>query len=110
MSFWADWEAALERLQTVFDALGKSHETFGLVHHDLHFNNLVFHGDQVSPIDFDDGGWGYFALDFAVPYSRCQRLKDPDAAWLAWLDGYRSVRPLDPAVIEQAPNSRSSNR
>lgn len=38
----------------------------GLIHADIHFGNLIWNGNQLMPIDFDDCGFGYFMYDLAV--------------------------------------------
>ena len=55
-----------EQLQEIEQHLGKSPERFGLIHSDLSFGNVLFTADEVSPIDFDDCGFGYYLYDLAV--------------------------------------------
>ncbi len=40
---------------------------FGLIHDDLHYANFIIHpGGSVTIIDFDDCGYGWFAMDVAM--------------------------------------------
>jgi Ser/Thr protein kinase RdoA (MazF antagonist) len=70
---------------------------FGLVHADIRLANLLVDGADVRVIDFDDSGFSWFMYDFATTVSfmedhpRVPELRD------AWVRGYRSVAPLDPA-------------
>ena len=78
-------------------AYGQSSERFGLVHADIRLANLLVDDGQVRVIDFDDCGYAWFMYDFATTVSfmeehpRVPELRD------AWLEGYRSVAPLDSA-------------
>ncbi len=89
------WLHALyEQLQQIEHLLGKNPEWFGLIHSDLSFGNVLFTPDAVSPIDFDDCGFGYYLYDLAVvlagPWERpgFQQRRD------ALLQGYREMREL----------------
>ena len=76
---------------------GAGSDRFGLVHADIRLANLLVDDGHVRVIDFDDSGFAWFMYDFATTVSfmedhpRVPELRD------AWLEGYRSVAPLDPA-------------
>ena len=76
---------------------GRARERFGLVHADIRLANLLVDDGHVRVIDFDDSGFAWFMYDFATTVSfmedhpRVPELRD------AWLEGYRSVAPLDRA-------------
>jgi Ser/Thr protein kinase RdoA (MazF antagonist) len=109
--YWGRWQdglgmgaeelALLERLATTIEkrlrAYGQSGDRFGLVHADIRLANLLVDDGQVRVIDFDDCGFAWFMYDFATTVSfmeehpRVPELRD------AWLEGYRSVMPLDAA-------------
>ncbi|HET6261194.1 MAG TPA: phosphotransferase, partial [Chloroflexia bacterium] len=61
--------ASLERVRAVEQALGKGPDTFGLIHADLHYGNLLFAHNTVRAIDFDDCGFGRLLYDPAVMLS-----------------------------------------
>ena len=77
------------QLQEVEQHLGKNPEQFGLIHSDLSFGNVLFTADEVSPIDFDDCGFGYYLYDLAVilagPWERSGFQQRRDALF----EGYR---------------------
>jgi Ser/Thr protein kinase RdoA (MazF antagonist) len=79
------------------EAYGQGSDRFGLVHADIRLANLLVDGPYVRVIDFDDCGFAWFMYDFATTVSfmedhpRVPELRD------AWLEGYRSVAPLDAA-------------
>ena len=87
-------DAAIEARLTAY---GRSSERFGLAHADIRLANLLVDGGHVRVIDFDDSGYAWFMYDFATTVSfmedhpRVPELRD------AWLEGYRSVAPLDAA-------------
>jgi aminoglycoside phosphotransferase len=70
------------------------------LHGDVHANNVLFHGDDVNMIDFDQGGSGASSADIGSMLASllALRLLDPDAAvdglGAAFLAGYGAVRPL----------------
>jgi len=91
----------LERLAAAIEArlraYGRGDDRFGLVHADIRLANLLVDGGRVRVIDFDDCGFAWFMYDFATTVSfmedhpRVPELRD------AWVEGYRSGAPLDPA-------------
>lgn len=109
-ALWGDWRclsefapddlALLEETEAVLkarlDDYGCSPNRFGLVHSDMRLANLLVDGDKMTVIDFDDCGICWFGWDFATAVSFIEN--DPLLAdyQSAWVEGYRSVRPLDP--------------
>jgi Ser/Thr protein kinase RdoA (MazF antagonist) len=78
-------------------AYGQGADRFGLVHADIRLANLLVDGGDVRVIDFDDCGFSWFMYDFATTVSFMEdHPRVPDLRG-AWVDGYRSVAPLDPA-------------
>jgi Ser/Thr protein kinase RdoA (MazF antagonist) len=56
---------------------------------------------QARLFDFDDGGFGYLAYDLAVHlWAQISFQRRRHAMWLAFIDGYRSVRPIAPADFD----------
>lgn len=86
--------AVLARVRAVERALGQGPDTFGLVHADLHYGNLLFAGGAVRPIDFDDCGFGPWLYDPAVMLRPLLGREAYPALRAALLSGYRRVRPL----------------
>jgi aminoglycoside phosphotransferase (APT) family kinase protein len=75
------------------------------LHGDVHANNVLFHGDQVHMIDFDQGGSGAASADIGSMLASLMttRLVNPGTAvqglGAEFLGGYAQVRPL-PTVQE----------
>jgi Ser/Thr protein kinase RdoA (MazF antagonist) len=108
---WGAWQdglgigpeerAQLERLDATIArrlrSYGHADDRFGLVHADIRLANLLVDDGHVRVIDFDDCGFAWFMYDFATTVSFMEdhpRVPDLRAAWL---EGYRSVAPLDAA-------------
>lgn len=106
---WGDWREAqsltaadislLEqvqaRLKTLCQAYGQSSNRYGLVHCDMRLANLLVEGEKLAVVDFDDCGFSWYLYDFAACISFIEL--DPRVPQLleAWLEGYRSVSPVD---------------
>jgi Ser/Thr protein kinase RdoA (MazF antagonist) len=82
------------QVRGVMSALGKSHESFGLIHADFIMKNIVYRGAEVCAIDFDDCGWGYYLYDLAPLL--LQFKDEPHYLELsdAFLEGYNENHPL----------------
>ncbi|GAA3915828.1 phosphotransferase enzyme family protein [Gibbsiella dentisursi] len=107
-ALWGDWrsqsqftpedisllEQTEKLLNAQLDEYGCSPERFGLVHCDMRLANLLVDGEKMTVIDFDDCGICWFGWDFATAVSFIE--DDPLLGnyQAAWLEGYRSVRPL----------------
>ncbi|MEN9727364.1 MAG: hypothetical protein RL434_1730 [Pseudomonadota bacterium] len=114
---WGDWRAApkltaagtrlLEttclELKRQLDAYGEAPARFGLVHADLRLANLLVEGDRLGIIDFDDCGFGWYGYDFAAAVSFFEHEPVIPALQNAWVQGYRSVAPLDEADVAMLP-------
>ena len=87
---------AAARVGPVLDAVGHGPEAFGVIHADVNRGNVRFpgRGRPAAILDFDDMGFGHWALDLATALGR----------WVASgahrhvLEGYAEVRPLPPGI------------
>lgn len=85
---------ARDRLLRELDALSTDRDAFGLIHADLHLGNLMANDDELTIIDFDDAGFGWYVHELAValhPVIDEPWFADARASLVA---GYRSVREL----------------
>lgn len=95
------------RLEGVFSRLEAAGSGFGLIHGDLKPDNLLFDGDSLRVLDFDDCAWGYYLYDLAplLLFIRLGlRAAEKDAAYPAlkaalW-QGYTAVRPQPDAFFD----------
>jgi Ser/Thr protein kinase RdoA (MazF antagonist) len=107
--YWGAWQdglgmgreerALLDRLDATIarrlERYGHSQDRFGLVHADIRLANLLVDGPHVRVIDFDDCGFSWFMYDFATTVSFMEDHPRVPELRAAWLEGYRSVAPLD---------------
>jgi Ser/Thr protein kinase RdoA (MazF antagonist) len=100
-------EDVISSTQRVQHELGTDHETYGLIHADLHQDNYFFHRGQVRAIDFDDCGWGHFAYDLSVTLSEVRTRPDYPALQAALLRGYREARRFP---VEHEPHLKTFYR
>jgi Ser/Thr protein kinase RdoA (MazF antagonist) len=109
---WGDWRAApgvgpaekviLERLEKTLRArlrrFGTGPSRYGLIHADLRLANLLVSdatGErEVSVIDFDDCGFGWYLYDLGAALSFYEHRPEVPEVIAAWARGYRSAAPL----------------
>jgi Ser/Thr protein kinase RdoA (MazF antagonist) len=82
-----------------FDYLAWTH-----CHGDCHGSNAcITEAGEAAFFDFDDGGPGYLAYDLSVfLWAKVSFGRRLYAMWDAFVDGYRSVRPIMPDDFEAA--------
>lgn len=86
------------------ESFGNAPDRFGLVHGDFLPENLLVAPDgQITLLDFDDSGYGWFLFDVAtalvVPSLGEGFADTEDAFWR----GYRSVRPMPDEHVARLP-------
>ncbi len=83
--------------------LGRDPSTFSVIHADLHPGNVLVGEGDVAVIDFDDTAFGWHAYDLAVALVFYQDHAHYADFRDALVRGYRTVRPLDDAVVGLLP-------
>lgn len=112
---WGDWRAAnvspharplLERAERaaveVVRGAQRTTDSWGLIHADLRPSNILVDGEELSVIDFDDAGYGWFLYDFAASLSFMEHLPEAPRQAAGWLAGYTEIRPLDDDDLQLA--------
>ncbi|MFT4136685.1 phosphotransferase enzyme family protein [Microbacterium sp.] len=101
------WDLLPVALRTRFEAVRErlgpmlaDERDAGLIHADLHLGNAVFEAGRVKLIDFDDCGFGPRIYDVAVALWEQRDRGDYPRFRDALLAGYRSVRALDTARLD----------
>lgn len=92
-----------DRLAETEAKLGAAHDSFGLIHCDLSFGNVLFGEQGAVPVDFDDCGFGYYLHDFAVPLAGAYQEPRFEERYDAFLGGYRQVLPLAADLLVHLP-------
>jgi Ser/Thr protein kinase RdoA (MazF antagonist) len=86
------FRAAAERVRQDLQELGKDSNVFGIIHRDVHMNNILFYDSEAYVIDFEVCGWGYYLFDVAVTLSSMSGHGAP--LQVALVEGYQRERPL----------------
>jgi Ser/Thr protein kinase RdoA (MazF antagonist) len=94
------------RLHAALARLDRSPAVWSMIHADMHPGNVLVDGERLTVIDFDDAAWGWHAYDIAVAL-----VHQPDGPKLAtakraFVEGYRSVRPLAEQMLALVPMFR----
>lgn len=88
-------------------SMPKTSQNFGMIHADLHADNVLRNNDQLYVIDFDDAGYGWHAFDLAVAiYHQLDFFHTKprfDLTYRALIAGYDSVRPGCNDIFAQLP-------
>lgn len=90
------FRATARRVREDLEHLGEGRASFGLVHRDLKFGNLVFEGGTVGALDFDLCGLGHYLQDlWMLRFSLGFRGGgNAEPLWAAFLEAYGLERSL----------------
>lgn len=80
-------------------------DRYGLLHTDLELDNLLWSGDEVAVLDFDEFGEGWFLLDIAKALTDVLEAGDglDSPCVQAFVAGYRQHQPLSDEDIQLIP-------
>jgi Ser/Thr protein kinase RdoA (MazF antagonist) len=85
----------------------KDISSFGMIHADMHSQNVLIHEDKLSVIDFDDAGFGWYGFDLAVAvWDRLDFTATGchfDIAYNSLVKGYLEESPKAINIIESIP-------
>jgi Ser/Thr protein kinase RdoA (MazF antagonist) len=97
-----DLEAIAGRTSAAIEAFGNL--TWTYCHGDCHgFNSRIDNSGQAAFFDFDDSGPGYLAYDLSVfLWANVSFGRKTTARWTAFIEGYRTVRPIASDDFEAA--------
>lgn len=56
----------MARIQNEISSLPKDTDSYGLIHNDIHQQNFLINENDISVLDFDSCGYGFYAHDVAV--------------------------------------------
>lgn len=83
-----------ERLRDKLGEYGVRGDNFSVIHADLHPDNIVYDGEDLALIDFDDAAYGWHMYDIASALIDDSAAPDLPAISTALLDGYQKHRKL----------------
>ena len=91
----------------ILSKLPRDINSFGMIHADLHSQNVLIQGKSLSVIDFDDSGFGWYGFDLAVAiWDRLDFTATGchfDIAYKSLIRGYIKERPNAKDIIETIP-------
>ncbi len=90
-------------MQKRIEAYGKDPSRYGLIHSDLRMSNLLENGDDITVLDFDDFGQGWYLTDIAGIVGFMEHRPDLDDILDQALIGYQKVRKLTDDDIREVP-------
>lgn len=99
---------ARERLMQELGALPRDRQSWGYVHSDLHWGNVLFADGAARAIDFDDLAATWYVYDFVLNLVPI-RWKRPELADV-FLRSYREVRPLSDESLAALPALHCARR
>ena len=94
---------ARENVRMALDMYGERPDNFSLIHADLHPDNIIYNGDDLALIDFDDSAYGWHMYDLASVLIEYKTSPDFEALCAALLDGYREHRALATRDVDMLP-------
>lgn len=92
-----------DHILAALGGLSPTPPAFGLIHADIHPDNVVIDGARMCILDFDDAAFGWRLYDIAVGLFYLHGRADAAETERAYLDGYRAVRKLDDAALGLLP-------
>jgi Ser/Thr protein kinase RdoA (MazF antagonist) len=100
--YFEAFQEVTTRVEQVMEDWGKGSDVYGLNHADLGTKaNVLFHGREARPIDFDDSGFGYWVYDLAMPLADWEG----EDVWLTYrdslLEGYMEMRSIPEEQLGQ---------
>lgn len=84
---------AQDRAREVVSELSRDARNWGLIHADIRPSNVIVDQRQMTIIDFDDCGYGWFWHDFAAAMTWLDHLPEAPELAHAWVNGYREIAP-----------------
>jgi Ser/Thr protein kinase RdoA (MazF antagonist) len=81
-------------LRVDLTAYGETPENFSLIHADFTPDNILYNGEDLIAIDFDDAAYGWHMYDIASVLIEIRQQRDSESLQSAFLDGYQARRSL----------------
>ena len=95
---------ARARVRASLAAYGETPDNFSLIHADFTPDNIIYDGDDLAVIDFDDSAYGWHVYDIASALIECRFDNDFEALQVALLEGYRQCRCLAMQDVDMLPD------
>jgi len=100
--YFKAFQEVTTQVEQVMEDWGKRSDVYGLIHADLGTKaNVLFYEGEARAIDFDDGGFGYWVYDLAVPLCDWEGENVWSVYRDALLEGYLMIRSIPKEQLEQ---------
>jgi len=86
--------ATRDHLRKRLDSLDHDASRYGMVHADLHAENIVIDRNTLTVIDFDDSSYGWYCYDIATTLQPLTTRPEYPGLRAALLSAYRRIRPF----------------
>ena len=84
-------------------AYGRPPRRYGLIHADLNLDNMLFDGERVIILDFDDCGFGWHHFDLSTVWTLFHGSDLAEAMRAGVVEGYRRERDLPDEELAHMP-------
>jgi Ser/Thr protein kinase RdoA (MazF antagonist) len=95
---------ARKRIHATLSDYGERPDNFSVIHADLHPGNIIYNGDDLALIDFDDSAFGWHMYEIASALIEDRFVPGFAALRDALLEGYREHRPLAERDVDMLPD------
>ena len=92
--------ATRDSLRESLSDYGETRDNFSLIHADFTPDNILYNGEDLIAIDFDDAAYGWHMYDIASVLIEIRQERDVESLQSAFLDGYQARRSLAQCDID----------
>ena len=85
------------------ESFGMASDRYGLIHSDLVPDNVIQSGSELTVIDFDDSGYGWYMWELATAVFWLRDSPIYEVALKSFVDGYREARSLTEDELAMLP-------
>ncbi len=101
-------QSVSSELQEQLARLPISESNYGIIHFDFELDNIVWNGDEVGIVDFDDSAYYWFAADIAFALrdlfnDNPEKVDLRNESFQSFLAGYRLAREITQEDLELIP-------
>jgi Ser/Thr protein kinase RdoA (MazF antagonist) len=86
-------------------------QNYGLIHYDFELDNIIWNGNDVSILDFDDCAYYWYVLDIAIALRDLfeDEIDFNNQSFRSFMDGYSTEMNVDNRLLKDLPLFRRMN-